>query len=635
MTLNRFKEYLPLVPALVIYGWLAARLDFIQDDAYISYRFVANFLNGHGLVYNIGERVEGFTNFGWVIFMALWGSLGDLFIIASRITGLLCGAGVIVVTYLIARLLLDRSSRWMAWLPVYLVAVNQSLAYWSPAGLETAAFAFMASWSLYLSLKRSPWLIWSITLAVWLRPEGAFVAGLLIFLEAIIHRRLPRHALRCVGVALVLSLPYVAFKLAYFGSVLPNPFYAKTGFGPEQLASGLEYAGRFWSHYGFYGLGMILAAVFWKRLSPDARTVWLFVAIYSAYIVLVGGDVLKVHRFFLPVIGCVAIVNGLAVHSLALRLQKKTQYLVVGMAAVLLLGLTYQLPSAFVDRYNYYERAFLRKMSFLADRLLESDDSDFAVALPTIGIFGYRLLGHDIIDMVGLTDSTIARHPEAPIEGMETTWKERRHNSSYLLTRAPEYIVFSTGIKPSAPAERALCLFPAFLKSYRQTGWFYRARENVVDGTLVTAFKKVRPLEGDFIPTLPVSYVQHYQQGIDLSLKGDYPGAIRHFEQALQSQPRPENPDLLYQMAFTYLQMNRHEEAFRWYKACLAMDSMVFQAQKDLYMYTELMGDTATSAIHRAWVKKLTPWYWPKVKADVEGWKEEARRRGVSLDGGT
>jgi tetratricopeptide (TPR) repeat protein len=235
--------------------------------------------------------------------------------------------------------------------------------------------------------------------------------------------------------------------------------------------------------------------------------------------------------------------------------------------------------------------------------------------------------------MVGLTDSTIARHPEEPIVGMETTWKERRHNSRYLLTRAPEYIVFSTGIKPSAPAERALCLFPAFLKSYRQIGWFYRARDDA-DGTLATAFKKMRPLEGDLTPTLPVSYVQHYQRGIDLSLKGDYPAAIQHFDQALQSQPSPESPDLLYLKAFAYLRMNRHEEAFDWYNRCVAMDSMVFQAQKDLYMYTELMGDTATSAIHRAWVKKLTPWYWPKVEADVEAWKEEARRQGMYIDGG-
>ena len=66
------KVLLPLVPALAVYAFLCHQLNFTQDDAYISYRYVANFLNGDGLVYNIGERVEGYTNFGWVIYLIMW-----------------------------------------------------------------------------------------------------------------------------------------------------------------------------------------------------------------------------------------------------------------------------------------------------------------------------------------------------------------------------------------------------------------------------------------------------------------------------------------------------------------------------------------------------------------------------------
>ena len=40
-------------------GWLA-------DDAFISFRYSRNWANGEGLVYNAGERVEGYTNFLWV-----------------------------------------------------------------------------------------------------------------------------------------------------------------------------------------------------------------------------------------------------------------------------------------------------------------------------------------------------------------------------------------------------------------------------------------------------------------------------------------------------------------------------------------------------------------------------------------
>ncbi len=199
-------DYLPIVPALLIFVLLARYLNFTQDDAYISYRYVANFLNGHGLVYNIGERIEGFTNFGWVIYMILVGGLGFGYIVVSKITGLLLGAGVIVVTFLIARTLFDQNNRLLAVTSAYLVAANLSLAYWSPAGLETAAFAFVTSLSLYWFLKRSNLLIVGLLLAVWIRPEGAVVAGLLIIAEAVSERRMPIFALRSAGVALVLSL---------------------------------------------------------------------------------------------------------------------------------------------------------------------------------------------------------------------------------------------------------------------------------------------------------------------------------------------------------------------------------------------------------------------------------------------
>ena len=91
------RSYWPLVLALGIYSYLANALEFTQDDAYISYRYVANYLGGDGLVYNIGERVEGFTNFGWTIYMMLLGVIGANFMLLSKITGFLFGGGVVGV----------------------------------------------------------------------------------------------------------------------------------------------------------------------------------------------------------------------------------------------------------------------------------------------------------------------------------------------------------------------------------------------------------------------------------------------------------------------------------------------------------------------------------------------------------
>ena len=48
----------------VRYWWLA-------DDAMISMRYARNLAEGLGLVWNAGERVEGYTNLLWTLFMAL------------------------------------------------------------------------------------------------------------------------------------------------------------------------------------------------------------------------------------------------------------------------------------------------------------------------------------------------------------------------------------------------------------------------------------------------------------------------------------------------------------------------------------------------------------------------------------
>jgi hypothetical protein len=46
------------------------------EDAYISFRYVENLLDGHGLVYNIGERVEGFTHPLWLLLITPPTALG-------------------------------------------------------------------------------------------------------------------------------------------------------------------------------------------------------------------------------------------------------------------------------------------------------------------------------------------------------------------------------------------------------------------------------------------------------------------------------------------------------------------------------------------------------------------------------
>jgi len=50
--------------------WRWSREPYLLDDAFISFRYARNLVEGHGLVYNPGERVEGYTNLLWTLFAA-------------------------------------------------------------------------------------------------------------------------------------------------------------------------------------------------------------------------------------------------------------------------------------------------------------------------------------------------------------------------------------------------------------------------------------------------------------------------------------------------------------------------------------------------------------------------------------
>ncbi|MBR32741.1 MAG: hypothetical protein CMN77_15670 [Spirochaetaceae bacterium] len=69
--LQRLYLWIPGTLALVWAIYESIRIRWIADDAFISFRYALNLIRGHGLVFNAGEHVEGFTNFLWTILVAL------------------------------------------------------------------------------------------------------------------------------------------------------------------------------------------------------------------------------------------------------------------------------------------------------------------------------------------------------------------------------------------------------------------------------------------------------------------------------------------------------------------------------------------------------------------------------------
>ena len=95
-----------LVVAALLLAWGALRavsLAWICDDAFVSLRYADHLVSGHGLVYNPGEYVEGYTNLLWTLLVSLGMALGASAKQAGHVLGVAGGAATLVAATLYAR----------------------------------------------------------------------------------------------------------------------------------------------------------------------------------------------------------------------------------------------------------------------------------------------------------------------------------------------------------------------------------------------------------------------------------------------------------------------------------------------------------------------------------------------------
>ena len=107
----------------------------MQDDAFISFRYAANLVAGHGLVWNPGERVEGYSNFLWTLLMAVPIGMGFDPTTFAWLVGLVLFPVTLWATFRMALELF--SSLPLALLAVILLGTNSTFSAYATGGLET------------------------------------------------------------------------------------------------------------------------------------------------------------------------------------------------------------------------------------------------------------------------------------------------------------------------------------------------------------------------------------------------------------------------------------------------------------------------------------------------------------------
>lgn len=425
------------------FRWKATAV--VLDDAYIGFRYARNLVEGHGLVFNPGERVEGYTNFLWVLISAGGLEAGIDPLVVARVVGVasyvLCVAGCGVLMWR------DIGGR-PALLPVLLLlptlVLPYGLAAMAGSGLETClAAAFMLLVGVLghfvtLAPAREP-LVGVVGLAAILtRPDAglAVAASVVVSVVDAMRRRLGLGATvaalaRRWWPTVIGTCLYVGWKLWYYGAILPNTYYAKAA-DQWQLGPGARYvAGFLVNSPQVIVLALAaLAALLFHRQYP--RRQWLLFCCvlgvaWVGFVVKVGGDFMY-YRFMFEAYPVMVLA---AVPGIVWGLERRPVLTVCLLVAVLALSTTRPRLERRYGMQSLREMQSYVTTGLRVGRALARMPSDTVISTTLAGTIPYasRL---ETIDEWGLNDATVARQP---YRGFNRRGHQKRASVSYLASR--------------------------------------------------------------------------------------------------------------------------------------------------------------------------------------------------------
>ncbi|MEM6674796.1 MAG: hypothetical protein AAF726_18255 [Planctomycetota bacterium] len=404
------------------------------DDDYIVYRYAAHWLDGHGLVFNVGDpAVEGATSPLWLAVCGVGVWLGIDPAVWSPAIGILSVAVLVVAVGRCAQRLFVGP---IAALAPWLVALSPAVAWHANAGLGTvptaAAVAIgverLGRWSA--SGSRAALLAGSVafSIAVALRAEVAVVWiawGL---------ARLPRRGeLAIAALPAVVLLVTTAVRWGIYGTLLPHAYYVKT----LPLAVELEYGARYLVRSGGEGglALLLLLGAFVPRDRAVLRAIGIGAVLALIQVLVVGGDWMVYGRFLVPYAALAALA---ATASIAALGSARARVAASGAAVALTLGGLVARPQA-VFEAHFFEDWWRTVGSALRDGAPEGA----RVAISPIGAFGWssRL---PVVDVLGLThDAFLDVDPD--LEGVGVKG-HHRHDGAWVLDQEPDYLLLGNAV---------------------------------------------------------------------------------------------------------------------------------------------------------------------------------------------
>lgn len=355
---------------------IAQRGEVGLDDVFITYRYAQNLAEGHGFVFNPGERVFGTTAPGFGLLLA---GLHKVTGIPIPWLGALCtGLSALVLGLALFANARKEGHGLEALGGALLLATTSYL--WIHAGSEIP-FALALLVLAGLAVERWPLAAGVVAgFAVWCRPDALLGAGVVGLLEWRARRRLPWAYGLVVGGVVAAGL---ALAWSWFGVPLPSTLEAKriqASLGTQFWASGFAFWGTAYQslyflvepagRFAFFCIGML---GWWPVLRHGGRAGQVLGG--TALVLLVAYPLLGVPFYTwysLPVVITLCFGYAFAVGLLIRRSFRffgggRPAVAITGLVALALFGLsTWRLASrgwgglthrAYDPRYHFYREA--------------------------------------------------------------------------------------------------------------------------------------------------------------------------------------------------------------------------------------------------------------------------------------
>lgn len=403
-TLDRPLLIILIFSIIVSVGW-CIYVGFIRDDAFITFRYSQNLANGHGLVYNLGERVQGMSSPGFAILMAAWlFAFPDLPVAGALLFDILAWTLCLVLMW---QILKDAGFPETTRIYVLVILIiSDRVLVRVMEGMEIPFVLLGMLASFYLMTKDRAALAGAAAGAMlWFRLDAIPWIPVLVVVFWLSQRR---NVLIFLSVAVLVYLPWAVFAEMYYGNFMPLTVIAKRiaySLGAAPIHGRIDVLLGELSPFSMLDLPAIVTRIFavitfllagygaWKnRRSPIVQVLALFVLIQAPALVLFNMTVEQRYITTLLITLMVLFAIGLQ----AVITSQRWAMITLGIYAIAALVLMWPRVEHVRDYQLYVYEGSLQEMGQWLNYRSAGDSAVFLEPLGYVGYYSNRFMWDEV-----------------------------------------------------------------------------------------------------------------------------------------------------------------------------------------------------------------------------------------------